>query len=70
VIDRVTALAYFAGWRIVRVLPHKLAYGLFEKLAAYLVKKNGKGVKRLRSNLSRIKPGSSTTEMDALLRQP
>ena len=68
-IDRVTALAYFAGWRIVRVLPHKWAYGLFENLAAYLVKKNGKGVSRLRSNLSRIKPGSSTTEMDALLRQ-
>jgi len=69
VIDRVTALAYFAGWRIVRTLPHKTAYGLFEKLANYLVKKNGKGVSRLRSNLSRIKPGSSTTEMDALLRQ-
>jgi KDO2-lipid IV(A) lauroyltransferase len=69
VIDRVIALGYFAGWRIVRVLPHKWAYGLFEKLANYLVKKNGKGVKRLRSNLSRIKPGSSTTEMDALLRQ-
>jgi KDO2-lipid IV(A) lauroyltransferase len=69
VIDRVTALAYFAGWRIVRTLPHKLAYGLFEKLAAYLVKKNGKGVKRLRSNLGRIKPGFSTTDMDVLLRQ-
>jgi len=69
VIDKVAALAYFAGWRIVRTLPQKTAYGLFEKLANYLVKKNGKGVKRLRSNLSRIKQGSSTTEMDALLRQ-
>jgi KDO2-lipid IV(A) lauroyltransferase len=69
VIDRVTALAYFAGWRIVRTLPHKLAYGLFEKLATYLVKKNGKGVKRLRSNLSRIKPGLSALDLDELLRQ-
>ena len=68
-IDRVTALAYFAGWRIVRVLPHKWAYGLFEKLANYLVKKNGQGVARLRSNLSRIKPGLNSSEMDALLRQ-
>ena len=68
-IDRVTALAYFAGWRIVRVLPHKWAYGLFEKLAKYLVKKDGKGVARLRSNLSRIKPGLSASDMDALLRQ-
>jgi len=69
VIDKLAALAYFAGWRIVRVLPHKWAYGLFEKLANHLVKKNGKGVKRLRSNLSRIKPGLSTPDMDALLRQ-
>ena len=68
-IDRVTALAYFAGWRIVRVLPHKSAYGLFEKLANYLVKKNGKVVARLRSNLSRIKPGLNSSEMDALLQQ-
>ena len=64
-----TALAYFAGWRIVRVLPHKSAYGLFEKLANYLVKKNGKVVARLRSNLSRIKPGLNSSEMDALLQQ-
>jgi KDO2-lipid IV(A) lauroyltransferase len=69
VIDKLAALAYFAGWRIVRVLPHKWAYGFFEKLANHLVKKNGKGVKRLRSNLSRIKPGLSTPDMDALLRQ-
>ena len=68
-IDKLAALAYFAGWRIVRVLPNKLAYGLFEKLANYLAKKNGKGVARLRSNLSRIKPGLSASEMDALLRQ-
>jgi len=69
VIARFAALAYFAGWRIVRVLPHKWAYGLFQKLANYLVKKNGKGVKRLRSNLSRIEAGLSTPDMDALLRQ-
>jgi len=69
VIDRVTALAYFAGWRIVRVLPHKTAYGLFEELAGYLVKRKGKSVERLRSNLSRIKPGLSASDMDVLLRQ-
>ena len=68
-IDKLAALAYFAGWRIVRVLPHKWAYGLFEKLANYLVKRDGKGVARLRSNLSRIKPGLSEADMDALLRQ-
>ena len=66
-IAKVTALAYFAGWRIVRVLPHKWAYGLFEKLAYYLVKKNGKSVQRLRSNLSRIKDDLSAAELEELV---
>jgi lauroyl/myristoyl acyltransferase len=67
VIAKVTALAYFAGWRIVRVLPHKWAYGLFEKLSYYLVKKNGKSVQRLRSNLSRIKADLSAAELEELV---
>jgi KDO2-lipid IV(A) lauroyltransferase len=33
------------------------------------VKKNGKSVQRLRSNLGRIKPGLSALDVDALLRQ-
>jgi phosphatidylinositol dimannoside acyltransferase len=69
VIAKVTALAYFAGWRIVRVLPHKWAYALFEKLADVLVKKNGKSVQRLRSNLNRIKHDLSAPDMESLLRQ-
>ena len=68
-IDKFAALAYFAGWRIVRVLPHTWAYGLFERLATYLVGKDGKGVQRLRSNLRRIKPHLSETELEVLLGQ-
>ena len=68
-IAKVSALAYFAGWRIVRVLPHTWAYGLFEKLATYLVGKDGKGVQRLRSNLRRIKPHLSEAELEVLLGQ-
>ena len=68
-IAKVSALAYFAGWRIVRVLPHTWAYGLFEKLATYLVVKDGKGVQRLRSNLRRIKPHLSEAELEVLLGQ-
>ena len=66
-IDKFAALAYFAGWRIVRVLPHTWAYGLFERLATYLVGKDGKGVQRLRSNLRRIKPHLSEAELQLLL---
>ncbi len=68
-ITKVSALAYFAGWRIVRVLPHTWGYGLFEKLATYLVVKDGKGVQRLRSNLRRIKPHLSEAELEVLLGQ-
>ena len=68
-ITKVSALAYFAGWRIVRVLPHTWAYGLFERLATYLVGKDGKGVQRLRSNLRRIKPHLSEAELQLLLGQ-
>ena len=68
-IAKVSALAYFAGWRIVRVLPHTWAYGLFERLATYLVGKDGKGVQRLRSNLRRIKPHLNEAELEVLLGQ-
>ena len=67
--DKFAALAYFAGWRIVRVLPNTWAYGLFERLATYLVGKDGKGVQRLRSNLRRIKPHLSEVELEVLLGQ-
>jgi KDO2-lipid IV(A) lauroyltransferase len=69
VIAKVSALAYFAGWRIVRVLPHTWAYGLFERLSTYLVGKDGKGVQRLRSNLRRIKPHLNEAELEVLLGQ-
>lgn len=68
-IAKVSALAYFAGWRIVRVLPHTWAYGLFERLSTYLVGKDGKGVQRLRSNLRRIKPHLNEAELEVLLGQ-
>ena len=65
--ERVSAFAYFFGWRIVRVLPERLAYRIFFRLADYLVKKNGKSVQRLRGNLSRIEPAFTSAEMDRLV---
>jgi KDO2-lipid IV(A) lauroyltransferase len=65
--ERISAFAYFFGWRIVRVLPERLAYGIFARLADYLVKKNGKSVQRLRRNLSRIKPALTSDEMNQLV---
>ena len=48
------AYAYLLGWRIVRLLPEKLAYKLFNAIGRYVYKKNGKGVNRLRSNMQRV----------------
>lgn len=48
------AYAYLIGWRIVRFLPESIAYSLFYKIGDYVFKKNGKGVRRLRSNMQRV----------------
>lgn len=66
-IDSLTAAAYFAAWRIVRWLPEKSAYRLFAWFADTIRKRNGKSVQRLRSNLQRVKPSLSETELDALV---
>ena len=48
------AYAYLIGWRIVRFLPESIAYSFFYKIGDYVFKKNGKGVRRLRSNMNRV----------------
>ena len=65
--DNISAYVYFVGWRIVRWLPEKSAYALFYKAADALVKRNGKSVQRLRSNLARTQPGITTLNLDLLV---
>ena len=65
--DSLSALAYFAGWRLVRALPEKSAYRLFTFLGTRAVKANGKSVQRLRFNLSRVRPDLSKSELDELV---
>jgi KDO2-lipid IV(A) lauroyltransferase len=65
--DSLSALAYFAGWRLVRTLPEKTAYRLFSSIGRRAVRANGKSVQRLRSNLSRVKPELSQSELDDLV---
>ncbi len=67
IIDALVAQLYFAGWRIVRWLPEKSAYNIFSRGADFLVKRNGKSVQRLRSNLSRVKPELNSQQMDDLV---
>jgi lauroyl/myristoyl acyltransferase len=65
--DNFSAYVYFAGWRIVRWLPERFAYKLAYRVSDFLVKRNGKGVQRLRSNLSRTQPGMTALDLDLLV---
>jgi len=64
--DFLIARAYFLGWAFIRRVPEKSATSLFEWLGYRMLKKNGKSVKRLRSNLSRVSPSIDTDELGSL----
>lgn len=66
-IESLTGFAYLAAWRLVRWLPEKQAYRLFYLGGRLLVKRKGKSIERLRSNLARVKPDYSPSEIDKLL---
>ena len=65
--DFLVVRAYFVGWVIVRFLPEKIAYSLFDKIAHHFVKKNGKSVKRLRRNLSQVDSSITAAQLDLLV---
>jgi KDO2-lipid IV(A) lauroyltransferase len=55
--DRATLAAYRAGWRVVRLLPERMAYGLFDLIADVAWSRQGAGVQQLQRNLARARPG-------------
>jgi phosphatidylinositol dimannoside acyltransferase len=65
--DNLSAYLYFAGWRIVRWLPESTAYKLAYRVSDFLVKRNGKSVQRLRSNLSRTQSGMTSLDLNLLV---
>ena len=65
--ENFSAYVYFAGWRIVRWLPEQSAYKLAYRIADFLVKRNGKSVQRLRSNLERTQPSITKLNLDLLV---
>jgi KDO2-lipid IV(A) lauroyltransferase len=64
----VNAYAYLIGWRVVRLLPEKVAYSLFFFIGDYVFKKNGKSIQRLRSNMQRVS-GLQGPKLDALTKE-
>ncbi|WP_243407967.1 phosphatidylinositol mannoside acyltransferase [Frankia canadensis] len=61
-----TDLAYAAGWRGVRALPEPLAAAAFRLGADLALRRDGRGVRRLRANLARVAPAG--TDLDRLTR--
>ena len=58
---RLTSTSYLAGWALVRALPEPVAQRLFRAGADLAVRRGGKGIDRLRSNLARVAPGEDLT---------
>ncbi len=59
-------LLYLFAWKFIGILPEKTAYQLANFVADYINKRNGKGVKRLRSNYRRVLPEISESDLAAL----
>ena len=59
-------LLYLFAWKVIGVLPEKSAYKLANLVSDQIFIKNGKGVKRLRSNYKRVMPNISERELEEL----
>jgi KDO2-lipid IV(A) lauroyltransferase len=67
--ERLVASAYAAGWRIVRMLPERVAYLTFSVIAQFVWLRQGRSVRQLEANLSRVLPGASPFRMKSMSRK-
>jgi len=67
--DSLSYFAYFLGWKIIGLLPERSAYALFRYIARRMYRGNGKSVRRLRVNLSIVKPGITSLDLELLVMQ-
>lgn len=64
---RAVDLAFALAWTLVRRLPERTVSWLFRQAADRTVRKNGRGVRRLRGNLAVVRPEATEAELDALV---
>ena len=60
-------VGYRTGWHIVRRIPDRAAFRVFDLMADVMWRRNGKGVERMRSNYATVRPELSPAEVDALV---
>lgn len=65
--DWLTYFLYSAMWRLIRILPSRIAYGVFERIAIRAYRKNGRRVQRLRSNYKQIRPHLSDSDIESMV---
>ena len=63
---RAVDLTFALAWTVVRRLPERTVTWLFRLVADRMVRRNGRGVRRLRSNLDTVCPQATDAELDAL----
>ena len=62
-------LLYLFAWKLIALLPEKSAYKLADHVSDRIYKKNGKGIKRLRTNYGRVMPEYSAQKLEDLTKQ-
>lgn len=60
---------YSAGWRTVRFMPSRVAYGTFSQLADQVWRARGKGVLQLERNLHRVTPDATSAQLKSMSRE-
>jgi lauroyl/myristoyl acyltransferase len=66
--QRAVDVAFAAAWTLVRRLPEGLVSAIFRRVADFVVRRNGRGVQRLRSNLAVVRPTATPAALDALVK--
>ncbi|GLW57105.1 phosphatidylinositol mannoside acyltransferase [Kitasatospora phosalacinea] len=66
--ERLVDAAYAAGWAGLRHLPEPVARGLFDTIADVAWRRQGKGVRQLEANLSRVHPDADGIRLRELSR--
>ncbi|WP_181773552.1 phosphatidylinositol mannoside acyltransferase [Amycolatopsis pittospori] len=67
--QRLSDFGYAAGWRLARWLPESLGSVTFGLGADLAVRRDGGGVRQLRTNLARVVPQADEVELDELTRR-
>lgn len=64
--ERVTVLAFVLAWRLLRLLPARVAHALFDLAADRATARDGASVQRLRANYARVRPDLTEEELARL----